>query len=209
MCPYPKTPDETIAAAVVSSMINEDVLSSTRMTTGDQYFVFDIKTARSEYVIRMTDKERLNNFQAGIYWQEKLIPLGIPLAEFINSDLNGEHSAFPSLLMNRLPGSDICNVYSSLSDADKKNLAQEIIKIQALTNSLPNGNGYGITPSYEQVPADKSWYEFLLNRLYWFKDIIRENTVYNEKMQLKSSNWQKKWKKNYERFLLAFFVGCQ
>lgn len=180
MCPSPNIPNETIAASVVNSMTNETVLSSIRMLTGEQYFVFDIKTVHSEYVIRMTDSTHLNNFITAIYWQNKLIPLGIPLAKFINSDLNGEHSTFPSLLMNRLSGSDLCNVYSKLTDSDKKNLAQEIIQIQALTNPLPDGTGYGITPSYEQIPADKSWYEFLINRLYLFKKIIRKNAIYDE-----------------------------
>lgn len=173
-------PDEDIAAIVVTSMTNEKVLSSTRMTTGEQYFVFDIKTTNSEYVIRMTDTDHKKNFISAIYWQEKLIPLGIPLAKFIKSDLDGEHSQFPALLMLRLPGDDLCNIYANLTDSDKKNLANEIVKIQAATNVLPDGAGYGITASYEQTPENNSWYDFLMNRLLLFKDIIRKNAVFDE-----------------------------
>ena len=81
----PLSPNKDIAAAVVTAMTNEKVLSSSRMTTGNQYFVFDIKTTHSDYVIRMTDNQHKNNFISAIYWQERLIPLGIPLAKFINS----------------------------------------------------------------------------------------------------------------------------
>ena len=175
------TPNETIAAEVVASMTQEQVLSSIRMTTGDQYFVYDIKTVNADYVIRMTDMAHKNNFITAIYWQNKLLPLGIPLAKFINSDLDGQHSLFPSLLMHRLAGNDLCNIYSELTDSDKRNLAQEMIKIQALTNGLPDGKGYGITPSYEQITADNSWYDFLMNRLGLFKDIIRKNGIYDER----------------------------
>lgn len=44
-------PNENSAARVVASLTKETVLSSFRMTTGDQYFVFAVKTASSEYVI--------------------------------------------------------------------------------------------------------------------------------------------------------------
>src|ERR1700733_4718756 len=91
-------PNEEIAATVVTAMTDEKVSSSIRMTTGDQYFVFDIKTANSEYVIRMTNDNHKNKFLSAIYWQEKLLPLGIPLAKFIKTDLEGMYSQFPALL---------------------------------------------------------------------------------------------------------------
>lgn len=173
------SPNEQVAAEVVESMTNEKSLSSTRMTTGDQYFVFDVKTASSEYVIRMTIEEQKNKFLSAIYWQEKLIPLGVPLAKFIKTDLEGKYSKFPALLMNRLPGNDLCNVYDHLTDAEKRSLAKEIVTIQTMTNALPEGYGYGIMDSYEQKPEAKSWYEFLENRLHLFMDIIRKNAVFD------------------------------
>lgn len=174
------SPSENIAATVVASMTNEKVLSSMRMATGDQYFVFDIKTTNSEYVIRMTDAIHKKNCISAIYWQEKLLPLGVPLAKFIQSDLNGEYSQFPALLMPRIQGTDLCNIYSKLTELDKKNLAKEIVGIQSLTTQLPDGAGYGISASYEQEPENDSWYDFLMNRLCLFKDIIRKNAVFNE-----------------------------
>ena len=40
-------PNEDIAAGVVASMTNEKVLSSHRLATGDQHFVFAVKTSSS------------------------------------------------------------------------------------------------------------------------------------------------------------------
>lgn len=172
-------PDKHIASSVVSAMVGKPAISATRMTTGDQYFVFAVKTADAEYVIRMTDIRQKAKFLSAIYWQEQLLPLGIPLAKFIDSDLEGKHSPFPALLMMRLPGDDLCNVYLSLTDIDKKNLATHMAKIQATASTLPLGIGYGITDSYEHVPEEKSWYDFLLNRLHLFKNIIAKTGCFD------------------------------
>jgi len=173
-------PTEEIASSVVLSMTGEDVLHSKRMTTGDQHFVYDVKTEKSEYVIRMTDTSQKDKFISAIYWQEKLLPLGIPLAKFIKSDLKCKFSQFPSLLMVRLPGDDLCNIYSRLTDLNKRNLAIEMVKIQAMTDPLPDGQSYGVVDSYERITEHKSWYDFLMHRLHLFDEIIRKNGIFND-----------------------------
>jgi hypothetical protein len=172
-------PNEDIASTVVASMTNEEVVSSNRMTTGDQYFVFEVKTKHSEYVIRMTDVKYRKNFLSAIYWQEKLLPLGVPLAKFIKSDLDGKYSEFPSLLMTRFPGDDLINVYANLKESDKKNLAHEMVKIQAMTAALPAGVRYGITERYEHLPDDETWYDFLVNKLCLFRELIAQAGIFD------------------------------
>lgn len=172
-------PNENIAAHVVASMMNEKVLSSSRLATGDQHFVFAVKTSSSEYVLRMTKETKRSYFISALYWQEKLIPLGVPLAKFIGSDLDGKYSQFPALLMMRLPGDDLCNVYSSLTNLDKKNLAGQMVAIQSSTKALPEGLGFGITSSYEDTPEFKSWYDFLMQRLHLFRDIISKTKIFD------------------------------
>lgn len=56
------TPNEQIASSIVHSMIGEVVLSSTRMATGDQNFVYAVKTPDTEYVLRMTNISHKKNF---------------------------------------------------------------------------------------------------------------------------------------------------
>ena len=138
------TPNEQVASSVVQSMMGELVLSSTRMVTGDQNFVYAVKTSAAEYILRMTDVSHKYKFQAAIAWQKMLLPLGVPLAEFIKSDLDTKYSPYPALLMMRLPGNDLINVYPYLTNADKENLANEMVKIQSLCVNLPQGPGYGI-----------------------------------------------------------------
>jgi aminoglycoside phosphotransferase (APT) family kinase protein len=178
-------PSEQIASSVVKLMTGEEIVLITRMATGDQNFVFAVTTTHSEYVIRMTDEGHKQKFEAAIYWQKKFIPLGVPLAEFIQTDLDGKYSPFPALLMKRLLGDDLVNVYPNLTDADKKNLANQIIKIQALATTLPEGPGFGITDSYEHAHEFKTWYDFLMQRLQFYEEQVKNNNVFDSGKVLK------------------------
>lgn len=175
-------PNEQVSSSVVHAMTGERVLSAIRMATGDQNFVYAVKTSASEYVLRMTDITHKHKFEAAIAWQNMLLPLGVPLAEFIQIDLDNKFSPFSALLMLRLPGDDLINVYSDLNDTDKKNLAIEMAKIQALCNKLPEGSSYGILDSYDAVSAEKSWYEFLLKRLELCIEHITNAGIFNPHM---------------------------
>jgi len=55
-------PNEDIAATVVASMMGEKVLSSHRLATGDQHFVFAVNTSNAEYVLRMTKETNRSYF---------------------------------------------------------------------------------------------------------------------------------------------------
>jgi len=175
------TPNSKIAATVTAAMTQEKVISSTRLPTGEQNFVFAVETEHSSYVIRMTDIAYKNTFIAAVNWQNMLLPLGVPLAKFIKTDLEGTYSPFPSLLMHRLPGDDLCNVYSTLSDSDKMSLAKEMVAIQSATNSLSDGTGYGWAYSYDHHLPDKTWYDFLVNRLGLFTKIIKKTAVFDDR----------------------------
>lgn len=199
-------PNEKIAASVVLEMTGEQVLSATRLATGDQNFVFSAKTTSAEYVIRMTDINHQFKFQCAITWQKMLLPLGVPLAEFIKYDLDGKYSPFPSLLMMRLPGDDLINIYPYLTDVDKKNLANEMVSIQALCTKLPEGPAYGILDSYDVVSSGNTWYEFLLNRLECYKDIITQLAVFNPDMATQVMHIAKGMQENLDQVRPTAFL---
>lgn len=190
-------PNEQITSSVVHSMTGEQVLSATRLATGDQNFVYAVKTTAAEYVLRLTDISHKYKFQSSIAWQKMLIPLGVPLAEFINSDLEGKYSPFPALLMMRLPGDDLINVYQKLTNVEKNKLANEMVRIQSLCAGLPDGPGYGILDSYDVIPTEKTWYEFLTKRLELYKEHITQNAVFNPVMVTQVLNVAQQMKENF------------
>jgi aminoglycoside phosphotransferase (APT) family kinase protein len=191
------TPNERIVSSIVYSMTGETVLSVKRMATGDQNFVYVVITAATEYVLRMTDFNFKYKFYAALAWQKMLLPLGVPLAEFINSDMEGKHSPYPSLLMMRLPGDDLINIYPHLTDVVKKNLASEMIKIQALCEKLPEGPGYGILNSYSDSAVEKSWYVFLTKRLALYEKHIAAAGIFNPTMAAQVLDLAKDMKENF------------
>lgn len=173
-------PNQYFATQIVTQMTPETVISSTRLTTGDQYYVFAVITSNENYILRMTTPDDQAKFEDAIYWQNKLIPLGIPLAPFIKTDLEGVYSSFPALLMKQLPGDDLCNVYPQLTEQDKQNLAREVMAIHARTQELPDGPGYGMMSRYEQTPAYSTWYDFLISSLYSFVDTVKQNHLFDD-----------------------------
>jgi len=130
----------------------------------------------------MTDINHKHKFHAAIAWQKMLLPLGIPLAEFIKTDLEGKYSPYPSLLMMRIPGDDLINLYPQLTNTEKKSLAHEMIDIQARCNGLPEGPGYGILDSYMDASIEKTWYAFLSKRLALYKEHITNSAVFNPQL---------------------------
>lgn len=191
-----KIPSEQNIKYVISSMTGEQVLASTRMKTGDQNYVFAVKTSSAEYILRMTDFNHRYKFEAALGWQKILLPIGIPLAKFIKTDIDAKYSPFPSLLMLRLPGDDLINVYHTLTDKEKKNLALEMMNIQALCNDLPNGPGYGILDSYDDPKIFNTWYDFLLSKLEFCKEQISDAGIFDTKFATETINIGKALKDN-------------
>jgi hypothetical protein len=165
MAHKPEPPDLTTVKSVATNLLQKTVIDVARLTTSNKNFVFAVKTSSGEYVVRMTNKDYRNTYEAAVYWQNKLLPLGVPLAKFIATDLDGKYSEFCTLLMHREPGDDLCNLYPTLSEITKKNLAQQIVNIHAKTTTLPLGTSYGFANTYEQAITYKTWLDFLHARI--------------------------------------------
>jgi aminoglycoside phosphotransferase (APT) family kinase protein len=166
---------EHAAADVTSHLTGETVKSVSRLTTGNQNYVYAVDTEQSEYVIRMTTKFR-DKFVSALYWQEQLIPLGVPLAKFIAQDLDGQYSPFPALLMKRLPGADIGRVYQSLTAEQKRSIARQMVDIHAKLSVLPDGPKYGYTPN----PPHVTWVDFLVKDLNVASDRINKAQIFDK-----------------------------
>ena len=171
-------PDIKTAKAVAAAMLKEEVQDAQRLVTGRKNFVVAITTATNRFVIRMTTKERKNTYEAAIYWQNKLLPLGVPLSKFIAIDLDGKYSPYPAVIMHQAPGDDLCNVYKDLSVVTKQKLAQQMVNIHKKTEVLPLGSQYGFATSYEQGDKYKSWYKFLLARIDLCQESLYKTTVF-------------------------------
>lgn len=170
-------PDEKIAVDIVTAMTGERVSAVERMTTGNQNYVYAVTTENDSYVIRLTTPEFKKRFIAALHWQNKLLPLGVPLAKFIGHDLENRYAPFPSLLMKRLQGTDIGKTLDTLTREQTKALALEMAVIHQATRVLPEGAGFGYAASYEMPPPHPSWYALLMKDLHVAINRIRQSDI--------------------------------
>lgn len=162
---YPSTPDTNEAKIVAGQLLNQKVVDARRLTTSNMNYVFAIETTNNNYVLRMANSKYKHTYESAIYWQERLLPLGVPIVEFIARDLEGKFSPYPAVLMHLIPGDDLCNVYKQLSTEAKQSLAHQMADIFTKTNKLPAGTTYGFAESYEQPTPYNTWCDFLSTRI--------------------------------------------
>lgn len=191
---HPATPDEKIAADITAGLTGAQVTFVERLETGNQNYVYAVGSTVSEYVIRLTTRQRKNNFAAALYWQRRLLPLGVPLAEFIFHNLDDEGSPFPALLMKKLPGADVGKVYSTLTEDQKKNLAQQMAGIHQATRVLPEGAGFGYMAGYEAPPSHASWYDFLMKDMNVAAMRIKKAALFGKNVIMETESMAEKLK---------------
>lgn len=176
-----KKPNTEIARDIVENALCVNVISIKRFSTGLCHDVYDVMLENhKEVVIRIATESSLNELKGGVYWFEKLKPLGIPLPEIIEFNFESE---YPYVIMERLAGTDLGNVYDELSMEEKMNLATEIVNIQKIVTRMPKGEGYGFATSYDDpiLRLNKSWKDVIVNSLLRSKKRIEETGVCSAK----------------------------
>lgn len=170
----PLTP--TVEAAREAARLHGgcEVSQISRFATGICHYVYDVRLVDGrELVVRLTVPERRRDFEGALYWYDRLLPMGIPLARILHSDLTSE---LPLMLLERLPGTDLGKVYARLSSGEKREIARHVADIQIRVGSLPEGPGFGWATSYEDPGLRKDgdlvadWRESLI----WKRNAIRD-----------------------------------
>lgn len=148
-----------MAAKVFRSHFSEPVSTVTRFPTGLRHYVYEILTSTgAAYVVRIASSASRPDLEGGLYWHPRLRAAGVPVPVLYASSLT---DPYPYMLIERLPGSDLGEVYAGLSSAAKQALAVHIAGIQRAVGALPMPRGFGFAHSYEQANAagKRSWAE--------------------------------------------------
>lgn len=154
------TPMEDDAATLFRAVMEDDVKSVERFSTGLGSYVYDVTSVNGKkFVVRMTRPEHREILVGAVYWSELLRPKGVPLPQILHNDIDACTTPFPALLLERLPGADLWHVYSDLSAEQKKTLAGEIVLIQRKVGALPPGDGFGDVLSCDGPFPCRSWSE--------------------------------------------------
>lgn len=137
-------PSEVDAFEIAGTVLGRDPASVTRFPTGLQHWVYDVVFESGPgAVVRIAEPENRPQLRGALHWDAQLRPLGIPLPEVLHADLEMERFAFPFVVLERLPGTDLGDVYDELSQAERAALAREMVELQQRTARLPEASGFG------------------------------------------------------------------
>jgi aminoglycoside phosphotransferase len=151
-------PNAELAAAIISREVGSAPITVRRFRTGARHYVFDVEfTDRPPVVVRIGDPSAQTDIAGAIYLSELLRPRGVPLPTILAKDI---HAEFPWLLLERLPGTDLGGVISSLGNEQLEAIAAKVVQAQAITAETGSAGRYGYATRPEQAPQTK-WSQVL------------------------------------------------
>jgi len=155
-------PNEHAAIRILRNALGKQVQSIRRFPTGLAHYVYDVETDEGEkLVIRLARPDLKYFFEGALSWYEPLKYKNVPLPELYFSSLDDDQFDFPVMIMERLPGKDLGEVYPHLTTNQKHQIADQIITIQRSVATLPMGKGYGYARSADDPDLHPQWINVL------------------------------------------------
>jgi len=141
------TPSEQDAHHIIENCFGEQPVRVERFATGLCHYVYDVTTTEgNQYVVRMAKPETRNYLLGSLYWQDRLEILEVPIPKVLCSETE---TANPYTVIERISGTDLGRVYSSLTSSQKRRIAKNVVLAQKRVGKLPKASGFGHAYSYE------------------------------------------------------------
>ena len=154
-----RDPTDRDGIAIVERAFNgARVRDIRRFPTGSAHFVYDILLHDNRSLVaRVMRPDQAKDVVSALYWHGQVAPLGVPLPRLYGHEAEPPPDAFPFLLLERLPGTDLGEVYPALSRAEKRALARRVVTIQHAAGTLPEGSGFGYARSFDDPDLHLTW----------------------------------------------------
>ncbi len=160
---------------------NEEIIEIERLATGLCHYVYNVKSGNGEeVVIRIAREGTESLIRSGVYWNEYLKGLDLPLAKLLHYNLNEK---LPYMVVAKLPGKDLCYVYDELTGEQKQVLAREIVSIQSLVSKLQKNDYYGYAECYNDssLRENSSWKDVVFKSILRSKRRLEETRIFDLK----------------------------
>ena len=161
---------ENSAVKIMNDILNMSPDIITRFPNGYCHSVYYIEVENDKFVLRITSKENEAYYHGSIEWLTKLSSLGIPVPEII------KHGKFEDVFYNLISfidGKDLGDVYHSLTDFQKRDIAKDLTAIQKRVAALPKADYFG----YNSFSAWLGYLESLVERS---AERIKQNKLFDE-----------------------------
>lgn len=151
-------PTATVAAHIVEHQLGQPIVAVERLPTGLMNWVYWVRLSDgAEVVIRLNRPGNGAHFAAAVRWQDQLTSRGVPLPALLAHDANPRDGSPPYMIIARLPGHDLGEVYPKLTATQKQTIAEQIAAIQRAVGGLPIGPGYGFASGYDDTTLHPTW----------------------------------------------------
>jgi aminoglycoside phosphotransferase (APT) family kinase protein len=153
-----ETPNTGDAATVVRSRLGLKPAEVQRLLTGLCHYVFSVTTSdEQKFVVRVATPDTKRLLMGGIYWNEFLRPVGVPLPRMVATSQEASEIRFPFVILEQLAGADLGAIYQTLSSEDKLRIVGELTAVQQKVSALPDATGFGLAYSYPEPPEYHTW----------------------------------------------------
>lgn len=142
-------PTEQTARSILVDVLGAPAISISRFKTGNHHYVYDCLIAENRsVVVRIATSENRGDMTRAAYCSDLLRPIGVPLPSILARDLD---AAFPYLILERLPGTDLIHVIEQLSADQRKCIAETVAHLQDKVAALPPAPRYGFAAVPERT----------------------------------------------------------
>lgn len=158
-----RRPTAQDAAHVVRRGLGGEAATVERFTTGHCHYVYDVTTTDGRRVAaRLAFDETEPLLAGGVYWHARLRDVGVPVPRLLAADLTPP-DGFPYMLLERLPGADLGDVYATLTPDQRRAIAERVVALQRAVSGLPRATGYGFAVSYADPQLRPGWADVVLD----------------------------------------------
>jgi hypothetical protein len=192
-------PSEKDARLLVEKALGANSVAARRFPTGLCHYVYEVELTDGRRVVARLAGPHTQQFLAGdVYWQARLRPLGVPLPALLHADLS---APIPHVLFERIPGSDLGIVYSTLDNSSKRAVAAAVVDAQMRVSRLPEAPGFGHALSYEDPALDRhqSWKQVITASLERSRQHITSAGVVDVAIIDRISPWLRKFEAYFSR----------
>jgi aminoglycoside phosphotransferase len=151
-------PSAELASAIAARVTGCAPEAVARFATGARHYVFEAKFAnRQPIVVRIGSMTAHAEMAGAVYLSNLLRPRGVPLPAILAEDAQ---SAFPWLVLERLPGVDLGAVVEGFSEVQLERIAARVALAQSITAETGSAGRYGYAVRPQDAPHS-AWSQVL------------------------------------------------